>query len=73
MESIFNNIESAASVLLKSFLILASIFVLGVSFLIIKDAILFSNSIARLITIVLTISIWLISVLSSICFYKKIK
>lgn len=73
MESIFNNIESAASVLLKSFLILASIFVLGVSFLIIKDAILFSNSIARLITIVLTISICLISVLSSICFYKKIK
>ena len=73
MESIFNNIESAASVLLKSFLILVSIFVLGVSFLIIKDAILFSNSIARLITIVLTTSICLISVLSSICFYKKIK
>jgi len=73
MENLFNSMESAANVLLKSFLILGSIFVVGVSFLILKDAITFNNGIIKLITFVLTISISLISVLSSICFYKKIK
>ncbi len=74
MENLFNDFENnVAQFLLKSFLILGSIFVLGIAILIFKDAITFNNGFTKGIVFVLIGSVTLISILSSINLYNKIK
>ena len=72
MENLFNNMESAIGYLLKLFLIIGSIFVIGVSILILKESLQYNNVI-KYVTFGLITAICLISVLSTICFCKKIK
>jgi hypothetical protein len=74
MENLFNDFEnSVAHFLLKSFLILGSIFIIGIAILIFKDAITFNNGFTKGIVFVLIGSVTLISILSSINLYNKIK
>lgn len=74
MEDYSSDIEnSIACFLLKSFLILGCIFVISISAMMIRDAITFNNSFYKSITFISTVVISLISVLSSVCLYKKIK
>ena len=74
MENLFNDFENnVAHFLLKSFLILGSIFVIGIAILIFKDAITFNNGFTKGIVFVLIGSVTLISILSSINLYNKIK
>ena len=74
MENLFNDFENiVAHFLLKSFLILGSIFVIGIAILIFKDAITFNNGFTKGIVFILIGSVTLISILSSINLYNKIK
>ena len=74
MENYLTNTEkSVAYFLLKSLFVLGSIFVICISSLMCKDALAFNNSFYKMITIIATTVISLITVLSSVCLYKKIK
>ena len=74
MENLFSDFEnSVAQFLLKSLLILGSIFVIGIAILIFKDAIGFNNGFIKGIVFVLIGAVTLISVLSSFNIYNKIK
>ena len=74
MEDYLTDIEkTVAFFLLKSLFVLGSIFVIAISSLMCKDAMAFNNSFYKMITIISTTIISLLSVLSSVCLYKKIK
>lgn len=74
MENLFNDFENnVAHFLLKLFLILGSIFIIGIAILIFKDAITFNNGFTKGIVFILIGSVTLISILSSINLYNKIK
>ncbi len=74
MENYLTDFEKViASFLLKALFILGSIFVLGIGLLMIKDALTFSNGFFKSITFISISAILLITILSSICLYKKIK
>ena len=74
MELFFSEFERKVLVfLLKSFLVLATIFAVGISILIFKDALLFNNTIVKNIVLILIGAVTLIITLSNINIYNKIK